>query len=290
MSSLISEIREKKRFTYKLTYCTELLWNWFSVRCGLVREVTTSLIILAIFLYYYNYYDANFDEQNTDQSKNNEKLIPIQVVIALFYQRMKNLIDSSETLFYTFTKTATSFRPVQRILNFVKQLPLEPNHGTRSISEKPKDLGFQGTIVFDRVSMKYSPESKNALDNISFSIKQGAKCGIVGRTGSGKSSIFNCILLLQEIENNEGAIYIDGTDIRELPIRDLRKSITYIPQQPILFMGTLRENMDFEGEFSDEEITQALEQVGFLQALKEKSNSSITVKGEELSILDIKIT
>ncbi|KAG2382392.1 hypothetical protein C9374_005594 [Naegleria lovaniensis] len=288
MTALIYEIREKKHFTNKLTYCTELLWNWFSVRCGFVRELTTSLIVLIIFLYYYNNYnnEQNVNPSNNDTMSTTEKLIPIQVVIALFYQRMKDLIESSETLFYTFTKTATSFRPVQRILNFVKQLPLE-SHGTQSVLEKPKDLHFEGTIVFDRVSMKYSPECNFALDDISFSVKQGAKCGIVGRTGSGKSSIFNCILRLQEIEKNEGAIYIDGTDIRELPIRDLRKSITFIPQQPILFMGTLRENMDFEGAFSDKEIITALEQVGLLHTLKEKS---AIVKREEQSILDIKIT
>ncbi|KAG2391982.1 hypothetical protein C9374_013467 [Naegleria lovaniensis] len=283
MTALISEIRERNHFINKLTYCNELLWNWFSVRCGFAKDVTISLILLVIFLYYYKYYH----EQNvhlSNDTMSTEKMVPIQVVIALFYQRVQDLIDSSETLFYTFTKTATSFRPVQRILDFVKQLPLD---GTQSVLEKPKDLHFEGTVIFDRVSMKYSPECNYALNNISFSVKQGAKCGIVGRTGSGKSSIFNCILRLQEIEKNEGAIYMDGIDIRELPIRDLRKSITFIPQQPILFMGTLRENMDFEGAFSDQEIITALEQVGLLHTLKEKS---AIVKGEEQSILDIKIT
>lgn len=118
-----------------------------------------------------------------------------------------------------------------------------------------------GQIVFDRVSMKHSIEihSSFALRNISMTIHGGEKVGIVGRTGAGKSSLIKTLFRMGIIV--EGQIKIDDIDITSIGLNDLRSRISIIPQDPVLFTGTIRDNLDQFHEYSDEQIWNALEQV-----------------------------
>ena len=95
------------------------------------------------------------------------------------------------------------------------------------------------------------------LRDISTQVKGGEKVGIVGRTGAGKSSL--TLALFRIVEPAEGRILIDGLDIGRLGLHDLRSRLTIIPQDPVLFSGNLRMNLDPFGRHSDEEIWRALE-------------------------------
>jgi ABC-type multidrug transport system fused ATPase/permease subunit len=88
-------------------------------------------------------------------------------------------------------------------------------------------------------------------------VEPGQKVGIVGRTGAGKSSL--TLALFRMIEPAEGRIVVDGVDIREIGLHDLRSNITIIPQEPVLFSGTLRFNLDPFEKFSDSKLWEVLE-------------------------------
>jgi ABC-type multidrug transport system fused ATPase/permease subunit len=117
----------------------------------------------------------------------------------------------------------------------------------------------KGEIVFDQVSVRYAPHLPFVLRDVSFVVESGKKVGIVGRTGSGKSTLFQTLFRFMEL--SQGQILIDGKDISKLSLERLRRSLAIIPQDPTLFMGTLRSNLDRFQSHSDEEILEALERV-----------------------------
>ncbi|KAJ3107343.1 Multidrug resistance-associated protein 1 [Phlyctochytrium bullatum] len=115
------------------------------------------------------------------------------------------------------------------------------------VTPPPSEWPSKGTIEFDSVEMRYRPELPLVLKGINFTIKAGEKCGIVGRTGAGKSSIL--VALLRLVENASGAVRIDGFDISRVSQARLRSSIAVIPQDPVLFSGTIRSNLDPFSEY-----------------------------------------
>jgi ABC-type multidrug transport system fused ATPase/permease subunit len=117
----------------------------------------------------------------------------------------------------------------------------------------------QGAVEFNGYSTRYRPDLDPVLKEVSFSVKAGEKVGIVGRTGAGKSSL--ALALFRGLEAEKGQILIDGVDIGSIGLRDLREAITIVPQDPTLFTGTLRSNLDPFGLFSDEQIFTALRRV-----------------------------
>ncbi|EFA03658.1 probable multidrug resistance-associated protein lethal(2)03659 [Tribolium castaneum] len=125
-----------------------------------------------------------------------------------------------------------------------------------------KNLGeiwpSEGQIKFQSVSMRYPQSGRLTLDNISFTVEPREKIGIIGRTGAGKSSLVSTLFRLY---NFEGKILVDGVNTCEIPLDTLRSKISIIPQEPILFTGTLRENLDPFGEFPDAVLWNVLEQV-----------------------------
>ena len=114
----------------------------------------------------------------------------------------------------------------------------------------------RGDLVFEGVSLKYRPTTETVLHKLSFKVQPGEKAGVVGRTGAGKSTI--CLSISRIVEIFEGQIQIDGIDIQKIPLKELRRRITVIPQDPTMFTGTLRFNLDPEEICTDEEITYLL--------------------------------
>ena len=104
--------------------------------------------------------------------------------------------------------------------------------------------------------MKYRPNTEIVLHKLNFKIPKGEKIGIVGRTGAGKSTI--CLAMSRIVEIFEGSILIDGIDIQSIPLSELRQRITVIPQDPTMFTGTLRFNLDPTEKVSDSEIRDIL--------------------------------
>ncbi|KAG5895018.1 Multidrug resistance-associated protein 4, partial [Gonioctena quinquepunctata] len=115
-----------------------------------------------------------------------------------------------------------------------------------------------GEITYNKVSLTYTNSQERVLKDISFTVKAKQKIGIVGRTGAGKSSIISTLFRLY---NFEGDISIDGVDTKSLPLKFLRHHISIIPQDPIMFSGTIRSNVDPLNEFTDEEIWKTLHKV-----------------------------
>ena len=116
-----------------------------------------------------------------------------------------------------------------------------------------------GKIEFANVSFGYSAESL-VLKDLNFVIGEREKIGVVGRTGAGKSSLIQCLFRMAEPAAGS-IIRIDDVDILDIGLHDLRKKISIIPQDPYLFCGTLRKNLDPFGQYSDAELWRSLEEV-----------------------------
>src|SRR5690606_6639507 len=114
------------------------------------------------------------------------------------------------------------------------------------------------------VFARYASHLPNVLKGTSFTVQPGAKVGVIGRTGAGKSTLFG--LLHRFIEAHQGEVLIDGANINEYQLDELRSAISTIPQNPVLFAGTIRTNLDPFGLKSDEELKQILKKahVNFL--------------------------
>uniref|UniRef100_A0A4X2KC03 ATP-binding cassette sub-family C member 6 n=1 Tax=Vombatus ursinus TaxID=29139 RepID=A0A4X2KC03_VOMUR len=142
-----------------------------------------------------------------------------------------------------------------------------------------------GQIEFRGYSLRYRPELALALRNLTLKIHPWEKVGIVGRTGAGKSSL--TISLLRLIEAAEGGIWIDGVNISQVGLHTLRSKITIIPQDPILFPGSVRMNLDLLDEHSDDEIWGALEMVqlkSFILGLPGQLQYECSDQGHNLSV------
>ncbi|KAF5273606.1 hypothetical protein FQR65_LT04605 [Abscondita terminalis] len=140
-----------------------------------------------------------------------------------------------------------------------------------------------GKIVFEKVYLSYSPDTL-VLKNLNFVIQPEEKVGIVGRTGAGKSSMISAIFQLFEIEGN---ILIDDVNIKEIGLHDLRKKISIIPQNPMLFGGSIRKNLDPFDEYTDEALWKALEDVKMkeaVEALDSGLQMEISEGGSNLSV------
>lgn len=143
---------------------------------------------------------------------------------------------------------------VERIIEYTK-IPKEPSsEEVVVLSNWPQ----KGNITFSSVSLRYFSTDPYVLEQLSFSIKSNEKVGIVGRTGAGKSSI---VYALFQLTQTEGMILIDDIEISKVPFHILRSHISIIPQEPAMFSGTLRKNLDPFDEYTDLELWKALEAV-----------------------------
>ncbi|XP_075847190.1 ATP-binding cassette sub-family C member 3 isoform X2 [Microtus pennsylvanicus] len=121
----------------------------------------------------------------------------------------------------------------------------------------PEGWPTRGAVEFRNYSVRYRPGLELVLKNLTLRVQGGEKVGIVGRTGAGKSSMTLCLFRI--LEAAEGEICIDGLNVAHIGLHDLRSQLTIIPQDPILFSGTLRMNLDPFGRYSEEDIWRALE-------------------------------
>jgi len=152
-------------------------------------------------------------------------------------------------------------------------------------SRPSRDWPQQGVVLFDNFQLRYRDGLPLVLKEISFMIKPAEKIGIVGRTGAGKSSL--ALALFRILERAGGKIVIDGVDIATIGLRDLRSRLTIIPQDPVLFSGTLRLNLDPFDKYTDEELWKVLEVSHlnrFVSGLNGGLQHIIAEGGENLSV------
>ncbi|ORY16095.1 ABC transporter type 1, transmembrane domain-containing protein [Clohesyomyces aquaticus] len=129
----------------------------------------------------------------------------------------------------------------------------------------PSNWPAHGAVEFINYSTRYRPDFDKVLKNITFKILPGEKVGVVGRTGAGKSSL--ALALFRALEAEEGKILIDDVDVGLIGLQDLRENIVMVPQDPTLFTGTVRSNLDPFGLFTDEEIYTALREVHLISTI-----------------------
>ena len=133
----------------------------------------------------------------------------------------------------------------------------------------------EGKVEFKSISLSYKT-SQNVLKNVSFIVEPGKKVGLVGRSGAGKSS---CVAALFRLtEPSSGSIIIDGVDILQMPLQTLRAGIAIVPQDPILFEGSVRSNLDPFDEFSDDDLWGALKKVKLEDVVATMSGLSLSEK------------
>ncbi|KRD23269.1 ATP-binding cassette domain-containing protein [Streptomyces sp. Root264] len=173
------------------------------------------------------------------------------VGISFVYMLIETLAMSLMTV-QTMDLALASF---ERVHDYTR-LPTEPVGGDRA----PEGWPATGDIRFEGVTLRYQDGGPAALEAISFHAPAGEKVGIVGRTGSGKSSLFAALLRFVDIEG--GRIVVDGVDISTLRLRDLRSAVAVVPQEPVLLPGSLRENLDPRRAFTDADIEAVLDKVG----------------------------
>jgi len=158
---------------------------------------------------------------------------------------------------------------VERILYYGTQLEEEAPLKTIEVR---KSWPEKGEIIFDNVEMRYRAGLPLVLQGLTMHIKGGERIGIVGRTGAGKSSIMSTLFRLVEISG--GHITIDGLDIATIGLQDLRSRLAIIPQDPTLFRGTVRSNLDPFGEHTDLELWSALRQADLVAEERPNGPSS----------------
>ncbi len=155
------------------------------------------------------------------------------------------------------------------------------------IAESPGALPIhraRGTITFDTVSYSYDGKGAATLEEIDFHLQPGEVLGIIGPPGSGKSTLLSLLPRLYDV--SAGRILLDDTDIRDLRIEDLRAQILFVPQEPFLFAGTVRENITFGNQrFSDDTMIEALKNAALHQTIQSFPNGFDTLVGEKGVIL-----
>ncbi|KAH9605939.1 hypothetical protein KSS87_015898 [Heliosperma pusillum] len=141
----------------------------------------------------------------------------------------------------------------------MKQFTDIPSEAAWTINDTlpPPNWPSHGRVEVKDLKVRYRPNTPLVLKGITLSIEGGEKIGVVGRTGSGKSTLIQAFFRL--IEPSSGSIIIDGIDVARLGVHDLRSRFGIIPQEPVLFEGTVRTNIDPIGQYSDEEIWKGLE-------------------------------
>ncbi|XP_033099115.1 multidrug resistance-associated protein 4-like [Anneissia japonica] len=187
-----------------------------------------------------------------------------------------------QTSVFTINDTETIMTSVKRVIEYTKLYSEAPLYikSTKPSTSRPGE----GAITFNNVFLSYSAESPIVLKNLSFMIHHREKVGILGRKGAGKSSIVAALFRLAE---PTGTIFIDGDNISSLGLHDLRKKISIVPKDPVLFSTSLRANLDPFGEYNDVSLWEAMKKVRLDWYIREctgKLDMAVGTEGNTFSV------
>uniref|UniRef100_A0A8C6AVS6 ATP-binding cassette sub-family C member 5 n=1 Tax=Monodon monoceros TaxID=40151 RepID=A0A8C6AVS6_MONMO len=182
------------------------------------------------------------------------------------------------------SETEARFTSVERINHYIKTLSLEAPARIKNKSPS-SDWPQEGEVTFENAEMRYQENLPLVLKKVSFTIKPKEKIGIVGRTGSGKSSLGMALFRLVELSG--GCIKIDGVRISDIGLADLRSKLSIIPQEPVLFSGTVRSNLDPFNQYTEDQIWDALERTHMKECIAQlplKLESEVMENGDNFSV------
>lgn len=219
-------------------WCSVLLNRWFSTRVPLISGFIALATSVAIVMLSWN----------GSMSAGTAGLV---LTYALGFWMSLNWTVRS------FSEVESRMTSVERLRHFAS-LDAEPTTTTQPI-DTAQPWPTQGAVTVRNLCVRYAPHLPRVLHDVSFDVAPAMKVGIVGRTGSGKSTLFQT--LFRFVEPESGTIMIDGVDITSIPLARLRRSIAIIPQDPTLFIGTVRSNLDRFRECTDADVWEALRRV-----------------------------
>ncbi|OVA01330.1 ABC transporter [Macleaya cordata] len=248
---------------YQKTSYSELTASlWLSLRLQLLAAFIISFVALMAVLGSRGDFPISFGT-------------PGLVGLALSYTAP--VVSLLSSFLSSFTETEKEMVSVERVLQY-KDVPQEELQGCQHLHQ---DWPFQGEIEFQNVTLRYMPSLPPALHDITFTIAGGTQVGIIGRTGAGKSSVVNALFRLNPICG--GCILVDGVNVAEVSVRDLRSHFAVVPQSPFLFEGLLRDNIDPYGVTSDSKIWEALEKCHVKDEVEAAGGLDIHVKEAGIS-------
>lgn len=236
--------------------------RWLALRMDIVSGVIAFLTALLILLTY--------DHLNAAMAG---LALSYTVQLAGFFQFTARLA----------VETEARFTSVQRILEYCDLTDLEPS--TANSSKIQSNWLTDGAIKFSNVNLRYRSGVPFSLRGVTFQVEAGKKLGIVGHSGAGKTSLTAALFRLVELDS--GQVTIDDVDIATLALDDLRSKLSIIPQDPSLFVGTLRYNLDPFQNFSDADIWKALEKCHISQMVRDLENqldAKVSENGNNFSV------
>ena len=231
----LQEFYRKLEYSQRMFYGHYILNRWFSVRVPLLGSAISLVTTLVIaWMSFAGHLSAG--------------LAGLVTIYAL------NLWRSLNWCVRIFADIESRMTSVER-LKFYTKIESEKSVVGEQI-ELPQKWPRTGDLHFNQVSARYAEHLPLVLKQVDFKVPGGSRVGIVGRTGSGKSTLFQTLYRLVEIESGE--INFDGVNIAHVDLFTLRRNLAIIPQDPVLFLGTIRSNLDRYQEYTDEEVIVAL--------------------------------
>lgn len=210
--------------------------QWLDIRLQVIGvAVVTGLGLIAVIQHQYSFVDPG--------------LLGLSLSYAL------SITQLLSGLIFSFTQTEMQLVSVERTEEYSTELPTEPQQLNAQL---PAAWPEHGSLEFCNVVLAYREGLPNALDGVSLVVQPGEKIGIVGRTGSGKSTMF--LALFRMVELNQGQILLDQLDISTVGVAQLRSRLAIIPQDPFLFSGTVRDNLDPCQRQEDQQLRDVLDQ------------------------------
>ncbi len=173
---------------------------------------------------------------------------------------------------------------IERIIEY-KNLPSEHKFSEISLKNSNKNWPNQGEVIIKNLVASYREDLPIIINNLNITFQAGKKIGIIGRTGAGKSTLFQAFYRM--IYFHSGEIIVDGIDITKIPLEDARSIFAIVPQEPHLFSGTLKYNLDRTHKYTDDQIWKALKEVQlsqYIESLPGKLNYEIAEKGGNFSV------
>lgn len=208
------------------------------------------------------------------------------VAFLSYFTIILNAVIAMTRIFVVYSKASASAARIAEVLNTKEDLAVlsESEINAKLSIESPKNVKSQNHIEFSHVTFHYHEAGENSLDDISFKLKSGESLGIIGSTGSGKTTIVN--LLMRFYDVSKGSIRIHGKDIRTMPLQELRSMFGAAFQNDIIFQDSIFENINFGRELSREDVSYAAMNAcasSFINTLDEGYDYSAAIKGANLS-------
>ncbi|KAJ9574989.1 hypothetical protein L9F63_007846, partial [Diploptera punctata] len=237
------ENEENVEANQKCQYASNAAAQWLGLRLQFIGvAMVTGIGVIAVLQHQFNVADAG--------------MIGLAISYALSVTGLLNGVVNA------FTETEKEMIAVERAYQYVDQV--EPEKFSAMLAP-PYAWPSQGVICFNDVVLKYRDHLAPSLKGISFTTRPAEKLGVVGRTGAGKSSLFMALFRMSELSGGE--ILIDTVNIAHIGLVDLRSRLAVIPQEPFLFCGTVKENIDPLNEYHDAELFQAIQRCHLTSAV-----------------------